>query len=129
MINPNDSGFPPRRDIIPQAFRWRTRPTRDALLSSTNYNIAGEDGTNAKSDARFAWLQQMKQQGVADPRRRGPGTPRHAVRLPDEDGRQPEAVAALGLKVAITEADVRTFVDGPTTQVPTDHLATFAQPL
>jgi endo-1,4-beta-xylanase len=23
---------------------------------------------------------------------------------------------------------VRTFVDGPTTQVPTDHLATFAQP-
>ncbi|HEX4790392.1 MAG TPA: endo-1,4-beta-xylanase [Actinospica sp.] len=36
--------------------------------------------------------------------------------------------AALGLKVAITEADVRTFVDGPTTQVPTDHLATFAQP-
>jgi endo-1,4-beta-xylanase len=36
--------------------------------------------------------------------------------------------AGLGLKVAITEADVRTFVDGPDTQVPTDHLATFAHP-
>src|SRR5581483_6779128 len=28
----------------------------------------------------------------------------------------------------ITQADVRTFVDNPTDQVPTDHLATFAQP-
>ena len=36
--------------------------------------------------------------------------------------------ADLGLKTAITEADVRTFVDGATTQVPTDHLATFAHP-
>lgn len=36
--------------------------------------------------------------------------------------------ADLGLKTAITEADVRTFVDGPTTQVPIDHLATFAHP-
>ena len=30
--------------------------------------------------------------------------------------------ADLGLKVAITEADVRTFVDGPDTQVPTQAL-------
>jgi endo-1,4-beta-xylanase len=36
--------------------------------------------------------------------------------------------ASLGLKVAITEADVRTFVTNATDQVPTDHLATFAQP-
>ncbi|HET7013514.1 MAG TPA: endo-1,4-beta-xylanase, partial [Streptosporangiaceae bacterium] len=36
--------------------------------------------------------------------------------------------ASIGLKVAITEADVRTFVDGPTTQVPTDNLSVFAQP-
>ena len=36
--------------------------------------------------------------------------------------------ADLGLKVAITEADVRTFVDNATDQVPTDHLAVFAQP-
>jgi endo-1,4-beta-xylanase len=36
--------------------------------------------------------------------------------------------ATLGLKVAITEADVRTFVNNATDQVPTDNLATFAQP-
>ena len=36
--------------------------------------------------------------------------------------------ASLGLKVAITEADVRTFVNNATDQVPTDHLAPFAQP-
>ena len=35
---------------------------------------------------------------------------------------------SLGLKVAITEADVRTFVNNATDQVPTDNLATFAQP-
>src|SRR5207248_4359151 len=36
--------------------------------------------------------------------------------------------AGLGLKVAITEADVRTFVDSPDTQKPTSSLALFAQP-
>ena len=30
--------------------------------------------------------------------------------------------------MAITEADARTFVNNATDQVPTDHLATFAQP-
>src|SRR5689334_23602092 len=34
--------------------------------------------------------------------------------------------ADLGLKVAITEADVRTFVNNATDQVPTDSLAPFA---
>jgi endo-1,4-beta-xylanase len=36
--------------------------------------------------------------------------------------------ANLGLKVAITEADVRTFVNNATEQVPTDNLALFAHP-
>ena len=36
--------------------------------------------------------------------------------------------ASLELKVAITEADVRTFVNNATEQVPTDNLAVFAQP-
>jgi endo-1,4-beta-xylanase len=39
-----------------------------------------------------------------------------------------ERYASLGLKVAITEADVRTFVNNATDQVPTDSLAQFAQP-
>ena len=34
----------------------------------------------------------------------------------------------FGLKVAITEADVRTLVNNVTDQVPTDNLALFAQP-
>ena len=36
--------------------------------------------------------------------------------------------ASLGLKVAITEADVRTFVNNQAEQVPIDHLAVYAQP-
>ena len=39
-----------------------------------------------------------------------------------------QGYAGLGLKVAITEADVRTFVNDQTNQVPIDHLAVFAQP-
>ena len=39
-----------------------------------------------------------------------------------------ERYASLGLKVAITEADVRTFVNNATDQVPTNNLALFAQP-
>jgi endo-1,4-beta-xylanase len=35
--------------------------------------------------------------------------------------------ADLGLKVAVTEADVRTFVNDPTSQQPTDSLAPAAQ--
>ena len=35
--------------------------------------------------------------------------------------------ARLGLKVAITEADVRTFVNDATTQTPTDHAAPYQQ--
>lgn len=36
--------------------------------------------------------------------------------------------AGLGLRVAITGADVRTFVNNATDQVPTDKLAVFVQP-
>ena len=43
-------------------------------------------------------------------------------------GNSETCCASLGLKVAITEADVRTFVNNETGQGPTDHLATFAQP-
>ena len=36
--------------------------------------------------------------------------------------------ATLGVKVAMTEVDVRTFVNNATDQVPTSNLALFAQP-
>jgi endo-1,4-beta-xylanase len=129
MLNPNDfwiSHLGP--DIIPQAFRWAHEADPRALLFYNDYNIAGEDGTNAKSNAAFAWLKQMKSQGVPID---GVGDQGHLdtqYGFPTMMTENFQRFAGIGLKIAITEADVRTFVDGPTTQVPTDHLATFAQP-
>lgn len=126
-INPNDfwvSHLGP--DIIPQAFRWAHQADPGALLFYNDYNIAGEDGTNAKSDAVYAWLQQMLAQGVPI---HGVGDQGHLdtqYGFPTKMAADLQRFADLGLKVAITEADVRTFVDGPTTQVPTDHLGPFA---
>lgn len=114
--------------IIPQAFRWAHQADPHALLFYNDYNIAGEDGTNAKSDAAYAWVRQMKAQGVPI---HGVGDQGHLdtqYGFPTQMTADLQRFASLGLKVAITEADVRTFVDGPDTQVPTDHLATFAQP-
>ena len=129
-INPGDfwiSHLGP--DIIPQAFRWAHAADPGALLFYNDYNITGEDGTNAKSDAVYAWLKQMLSEGVPI---MGVGSQGH---LDTQYGFSPhlfqqdlERYASLGLKVAITEADVRTFVNNATDQVPTDHLAVFAQP-
>ena len=113
-------------DIIPQAFRWAHEADPHALLFYNDYNIAGEDGTNAKSYAVYAWLQQQLAQGVPID---GVGNQGHLdtqYGFPTQMAQDLQRYADLGLKVAITEADVRTFVDGPTTQVPTDHLAGFA---
>jgi endo-1,4-beta-xylanase len=103
------------------------RSARTALYN--DYNIAGEDGTNAKSDAVFTWLKQMLAQGVPI---NGVGNQGHLDTQFGFSGTQMtqdlQRYASLGLKVAITEADVRTFVNNATDQVPTDHLATFAQP-
>jgi len=129
-INPNDfwvSNLGP--SIIGQAFRWAHEADPHALLFYNDYNIAGEDGTNAKSDAVFAWLGQMLDQGVPID---GVGNQGHLDTQFGFSGTRMtqdlQRYASLGLKVAITEADVRTFVDGPTTQVPTSNLAVFAQP-
>ena len=129
-LNPNDfwvSNLGP--DIIPQAFRWAHQADPHALLFYNDYNIAGEDGSNAKSDAVFAWLKDMLNQGVPI---HGVGDQGHLDTQFGFSGARMqqdlERYASLGLKVAITEADVRTNVDGPTTQVPTDSLSQFAQP-
>jgi endo-1,4-beta-xylanase len=129
-VNPDDfwvSNLGP--DIIGQAFRWAHQADPHALLFYNDYNIAGEDGSNAKSDAVFAWVKQMLDQGVPI---HGVGDQGHLDTQFGFSGARMqqdlERYASLGLKVAITEADVRTFVDGPNTQVPTDSLAQFAQP-
>ncbi|MBR7828782.1 endo-1,4-beta-xylanase [Actinospica sp. MGRD01-02] len=136
FLDANPSGIDPNNfwiancgtEIIADAFRWAHEADPHALLFFNDYNIAGEDGTNAKSDAVYAWLRQMLAQGVPI---HGVGDQGHLdtqYGFPTQMAADLQRYADLGLKVAITEADVRTFVDGPTTQVPTDHLATFAQP-
>src|SRR6266568_1193230 len=129
-INPNDFWISHLgTGIIADAFRWAHQADPHALLFYNDYNIAGEDGTNAKSDAVFAWLKQLLAQGVPI---NGIGDQGHLDTQYGFSGAQMtqdlQRYASLGLKVAITESDVRTFVNNATDQVPTDHLATFAQP-
>ncbi|MBO0702737.1 MAG: endo-1,4-beta-xylanase, partial [Candidatus Dormibacteraeota bacterium] len=112
--------------IIADAFRWAHEADPKALLFYNDYNIAGEDGTNLKSDNVFKWLQTMLDQGVPI---HGVGNQGHQdtqYGFPTQMTQDLQRYASLGLRVAITEADVRTFVDA--NGQPTDHLATFAQP-
>src|SRR3954454_8605748 len=114
--------------IIADAFRWAHEADPKALLFYNDYNIAGEDGSNAKADAVYAWVRQLRRQGGAVD---GVGDQGHLdiqYDLPSRMTEDLQRYAALGLKVAITEADVRTFVNNATENVPTDHLSVFAQP-
>ncbi len=115
--------------ILEDVFRWAHAADPHALLCYNDYNIAGEDGSNAKADAVYAWAKQalahrvpldcIGDQGHLDTQYGFSGT------LMQQDLQR---YADLGLKVAITEADVRTFVNNATDNVPTDHLSVFAQP-
>ena len=112
-MNPNDFWMSHLgTGIIADAFRWAHQADPHALLFYNDYNIAGEDGTNAKSDAVFAWLKQMLAQGVPI---NGVGDQGHLDTQYGFSGTQMtqdlQRYASLGLKVAITEADVRTFVN------------------
>ncbi len=116
--------------IVADAFRWAHQADPHALLFYNDFNIAGEDGTNAKADAVYAWAKSLQAQGVPI---NGIGEQGHldtqygfsGARMQDDLARY----ASLGLKVAITEADVRTFVETTDSlQTPTDSLAQFAQP-
>jgi endo-1,4-beta-xylanase len=114
--------------ILADAFRWAHKADPNALLFYNDFNIAGEDGTNAKSDAVFAWAKKMQAQGVPID---GIGNQGHLdtqFGFPTQLTADLQRFANLGLKVAITEADVRTFVNNATDQVPTDNLALFAHP-
>ena len=113
QLNPNDfwiSHLGP--GVVADAFRWAHAADPHALLCYNDYNIAGEDGSNAKFNAAFAMVQGLVAQRV----------PIDCVgdqgHLDLQFGFDPvrmaqdlQAYASLGLKVAITEADVRTFVE------------------
>lgn len=117
-------------DIVAQAFRWAHQADPHALLFYNDFNIAGQDGTNLKADNVYAWVKSLLAQGVPI---NGVGEQGHLDTQFGFSGAQFQAdlarYASLGLKVAVTEADVRTFVETTDSlQTPTDSLAQFAQP-
>ena len=107
--------------IIADAFRWAHEADPDALLFYNDYNITGQDGTNAKSDAAYALAKRLLAEGAPID---GVGEQGHLDTQYGFSASRFQAdlqrFADLGLKVAVTEADVRTFVDSAATQVPTD---------
>jgi endo-1,4-beta-xylanase len=129
QINPNDFWISHLgTGIIADAFRWAHAADPHALLFYNDYNIAGEDGSNAKFNAAFSMVKNLLAEGVPID---GVGDQGH---LDLQFGFNPtlmtqdlQEYASLGLKVAITEADVRTFVTDSTTQTPTDRLAPLAE--
>jgi endo-1,4-beta-xylanase len=127
-VNPNDFWISHLgTGVIADAFRWAHAADPHALLFYNDYNIAGEDGTNAKSDAAYAWVKQQLAAGVPI---NGVGDQGHLdlqYGFPTKMTQDLQRLAGLGLKVAVTEADVRTFVNNATDQVPTDSLAPAAQ--
>jgi len=113
QINPNDfwiSHLGP--GIIADAFRWAKAADGSALLCYNDYNIAGEDGSNAKFEAAFTMVQNLLAQDVPID---CVGDQGHLDLQfgfnPDRMTQDLQQFASLGLKVAITEADVRTFVE------------------
>ena len=115
--------------VVADAFRWAHQADPKALLMYNDYNITGEDGTNAKFQAVYDFVKGLKAQGVPID---GIGEQGHLDTQYGFDANlfqsDLQAFGNLGLKVAITEADVRTFVNNSTDQVPTSQLAQFAQP-
>jgi endo-1,4-beta-xylanase len=113
QMNPNDfwvSHLGP--GVIADAFRWAKAADPRAILCYNDYNIAGEDGSNAKFQAVFSMVQNLKAQDVPID---CVGDQGHLDLQygfnPDLMTQDLQQYASLGVKVAITEADVRTFVE------------------
>ena len=90
--------------LIGDAFRWADAADPDALLFLNDYNA---EGINTKTDAYYALVQELLADGVPID---GMGSQGHlSLQYGFDDTIQEnfERFAALGLKVAVTEADVR----------------------
>lgn len=90
--------------LIGDAFRWADAADPDALLFLNDYNA---EGINNKTDAYYALVQELLADGVPID---GMGSQGHlSLQYGFDDTIQEnfERFAALGLKVAVTEADVR----------------------
>lgn len=93
-------------DYVADAFRWAHQADPHALLFYNDYNL---EFTGAKSNAVYGFVQQLQAAGVPIA---GVGFQGHLdtqYGFPDLQNNL-QRFAALGLKVALTEVDVRTFV-------------------
>lgn len=93
-------------DYIADAFRWAREADPSALLFYNDYNL---EFTGPKSNAVYAFVQQLQAQGVPID---GVGFQGHLdtqYGFPDLQNNL-QRFADLGLQVAMTEVDVRTFV-------------------
>ncbi|GAA1810332.1 endo-1,4-beta-xylanase [Planosporangium flavigriseum] len=91
--------------IIADAFRWAHQADPTALLFYNDYNI---EGVNAKSDAVYTFVRDLRAHGVPI---HGVGLQAHLATqygFPYQMRQNLQRFADLGLKVAVTEADVRT---------------------
>jgi len=90
---------------IADAFRWAHQADPRALLFYNDYNI---EGMGAKSDAVYALVKQLRAEGVPI---NGVGAQGHLdtqYGFPNQMQQNLQRFADLGLKVALTEVDVRT---------------------
>jgi endo-1,4-beta-xylanase len=128
-----DDNGQPRQDIfykawgglgyIADAFRWAHQADPKALLFYNDYNL---EFTGAKSNAAYALVQSLRAQHVPID---GVGFQGHLSTqygYPDLQNNL-QRFAALGLKVALTEVDVRTFTKADAVNEPVDPLAPYAQ--
>ena len=94
-------------DYIADAFRWAHQADPKALLFYNDYNI---EGLGPKSDAVYALAKQLRAEGVPID---GIGAQGHLdtkYGFPDRMQQNLQRFADLGLKVALTEVDVRTTI-------------------
>jgi endo-1,4-beta-xylanase len=89
---------------IADAFRWAHQADPSAILFINDYNV---EGVNAKSDAYYALIKQLRAQGVPV---QGFGIQGHLglqYGLPGDVAANVRRFDALGMKTAFTEVDVR----------------------
>jgi endo-1,4-beta-xylanase len=108
---------------IADAFRWAHQADPKALLFYNDYNL---EFTGPKSNAVYAFVQTLQAQGVPID---GVGFQGHLSTqygYPDLQANL-QRFADLGLRVALTEVDVRTLTRSDAVNVPVNPLAPYAQ--
>jgi len=101
--------------IIADAFRWAHRADPRAKLFFNDYNV---EGVNAKSDAYYALIKDLRAAGVPVHGFSAQGHLSLDYGFPDDLERNLKRFAALGLQTALTEVDVRMTL--PASGVPTE---------